>query len=220
MRSWYHHLRRLLARAAGAAHPRPGRRPAVRLMVEGLEERRVPAGATRLQGFYDFRQGQNIANGVGIFPEISAPDVLTALKANGQALDGVAGPALPATMWIVNGNGERERVPVVVVQDPAVPGMVEVQLRQNLHIGQTEGKHLVKIVIPGVRDAASGDGPLEIEMKVFKTHRRRGRPKVILFNNPVPPTNNPQPPTNNPPQGLGLGGLGGLGGFGGIGNIG
>jgi hypothetical protein len=218
MRSWYHHLRRLLARAAGAARPGPGRRAGVRPTVEGLEDRRVPAGTVTPQGSFFIAQGMNLHSGLDILPELNEPDVLTAIKGHGQALDGVPGKALPGTMWIINGNGERERVPVALVQDSLDPTTVDVLLRRDLHIDQALGKHRIRIVIPGVADASSGTGPLELELQVYKRSRgRRGRPHQVPFTNPVPPTTTPQPQPTSPPQGYGFGGYGGGFGFGGIG---
>jgi hypothetical protein len=224
MLNWYHYLRRLVTHAGSAAAPDSGRRrKTVRPKVEALEDRWVPAGLSSsgaptnpaIQSTTIF-QGEKFRENAFLFFDVDAPDVSRAIQSYGQPVPGVTDlHAVPATLFFVNEKGVRERVPVIVVQDEAVPNHVDVRVRRNVIIGNQAGSKIhFKILIPGVRDA-NHDGPLEILGDVKRRHQKN--PKQCKVRRGVEASCRPHHHHGGNIGGLFGGGFGGSlgGGFGG-----
>jgi hypothetical protein len=174
MLNWYDHLRRFVARVTGPQQPPPGsRRRRVRPKVEALEERRVPAGIL-FRSPFGIVTDRQIPAGTDIIPELPAsPNVVRAFESE-SLLTPLLPPTLPGTMLFVNGEGMRERVPVLLVR--TTDGTVDVHLQRGIHFDNKPGNLKVKILIPGVQDASNGGGPLEVVLKVFaRKHHTKGR---------------------------------------------
>jgi hypothetical protein len=215
MRSWYQYLRRLVAGAAAALPPRPGRRRATfRPKVEDLEERRV------------------LSTGLVIFvpPPVEAGNQIKTItiQAHGNDLQGFrafvdqGSPANPVTAQL---NGVPGNPQVILRGGPGVHVIIE--LPRPIEFG--EGQHTFQLRnvsqgsvalqgLPKLKVSLEVEPSLIVPLVPPKGHKKRHKRKGRHGHRPPRPHPNPPQPGTGLGQGFGFGG-GGFGGFaGGIGS--
>jgi hypothetical protein len=166
---WYDYLRRLVTRGGrGAARSSPKKRPTVRPLVEGLEDRRVLSGLPTA-GHVAVLSGPSPPGVEADMPGavINIPNGPEA-RSLGEAIDALGGAV---TAHLSSGNIEKT---VYVMKDPGDPSKFVVVPRDgNINLGP--GAHVtIRARVPG----RHGDRTLEIEGHVPGSPTKRKRKKT------------------------------------------